>query len=205
MSISSVAWVPDDDPERDWSIAAGLATRWVDDRCTKEGASGVLVTNALNHLGVPELDDFVGRHTRTSRLAGQSRVGAGVGPVLSYVPFVDDLDFAMGLARGSSLAVVETVSFPASGWAAWFQALNLVTGVRTPPLAEPIKGAVDRLEFYGNNGFGDQFGKQQARSILSDLRNVETFDSDLLLGAVLAAGVSARGVKNLGRLIDKLP
>lgn len=36
--IVSVAWVPDDDPEPDWDIAAGLAAAWVDDRCRDEGA-----------------------------------------------------------------------------------------------------------------------------------------------------------------------
>src|SRR3954454_25127317 len=112
MTVSQVAWVPDDDPERDWSVSAGLAVGWVDDRCEAEGASGVLVTPALNDLGVPELEDFERRHARTSRRAGRQRVGDGAGPVLSYVPDANDLEFAMRLARDSSLAVVETVSFP---------------------------------------------------------------------------------------------
>jgi hypothetical protein len=145
MSLSSAAWVPDDDPDRDWSTAAGLAVRWVEDRCREEGASGVLVTNALNHLGVPELDDFERRHTRTSRRSGRNRVGAGAGPVLSYVPHAEELEFAMRLARESSLAVVETVTFPLSGWAAWLGAWNLVTDEPTPPLAGTIKAVVDRL------------------------------------------------------------
>lgn len=153
---------------------------------------------------MPELDDFERRHTRTSRRAARGRVGVGVGPVLSYVPHAEELEFAMGLARGSSIGVVETVSFPLSGWAAWLGAWNLVSDEQTPPLPENVKQAVDRLVFYGNNGFGDQFGKQQARSILSELREQGSLDADLLVGAVVAAGVSARGAKNLEGLMDKL-
>jgi hypothetical protein len=198
MSVSSAAWVPDDDPERDWSIAAGLGVAWVDARCREEGASAVLVTNALNRLGVPELDDFERRHTRTSRRAGRARVGPGTGPVLSYVPYAEELEFAMDLARGSSLAVVETRSFPLAGWAARFEAWDLVRNAPTPPLPEAINEVVERLAFYGNNGFSDPFGKKMARSILTDLGGPTGQQRELLVGAVLAAGVSARGTTNLG-------
>lgn len=202
MNVQYVAWVPDDDPERDWDIAAGLAADWVEDRCRQEGAIGVLVTNALNSLGVPELDAFARRHAQTSRRAG--RGGIGNGPVLSYVPEAEDLEFATGLARGSSLAVVESVAFPLHGWAAWLEAWNLVTGEPTPALPANTRDVIDRLKFYGNNGFGDAFGKQQARSILTGPRGTGSPDRGLVLGAVLAAGVSARGIKNLDRLMDKL-
>ncbi len=203
MALLFTAWVPDDDPERDWSVAAGLAVDWVEERCRQEGASGVLVTNTLDSQGVPELDGFERRHVRTSRRAGRGRVGRGVGPVLSYVPHAEELEFAMRLARGSSLAVVETVSFPLIGWAARLGATNLITGETTSPPADPVNEAVDRLKFYGNNGFGDDFGKRQARTILADLRAVGSLDLAVIRGAVLAAGVSARGVKNLGQLMER--
>lgn len=202
MKFSSVAWVPDDDSQRDWSVAAGLATHWVRERCNEEGASAVLVTNALDYLGVAELDDFERQYTRTSRRAGRNRVQRGVGPVLSYVPYAEDLEFAMRLARNSSIAVVETVAFPIGGWAARLGAWNLVANRKTPPLTEAVRDAVDRLKFYGNNGFGDRFGKRQAQSILGGLRTDGVLDRDVLLGAVLAAGLSARGTANLAGLLD---
>lgn len=197
------AWVPDDDPTRDWSTAAGWAVEWVDERCRLENASGVLVTNALNHLGVPELDAFEQRHARTSRRAGRARVPEGDGPVLAYVPHAEDLEFAMRLAQNSSLGVVETVSFPLGGWAAWVGALNLTTGEVTSPMSSVVTDAVERLEFYGNNGFGDDFGKRMARTILDELVDTHEWRVGILPGAVLAAGVSAHGVINLARLIDK--
>lgn len=202
MTPLLTSWVPDDDPERDWSVAAGLAVEWVQQRCRDEGASGLLVTNTLDSHGVPELDDFERRHNRTSPHSGRERTGSGVGPVLSYVPCAEELEFAMQHARGSSLAVVETSLFPLVGWAARLGATNLVTGQTTSPLADPVNEAVNRLEFYGNNGFGDDFGKRQALTILADLKAVGNFDSALILGAILAAGVPARGVKNLGKVMD---
>lgn len=204
MTFSAVAWVPDDDPQRDWQTAAALAADWVEAQCAESGASAVLVTNALGDLGVPALHELERRHTRTSRLAGKDRVGPGEGPVLSYVPAPDDLRFAMDLARNSALAVVEGGLFPLAGWAAWFEAHDLVRGKPTPPLDDETRKAVERFEVYGNNAFGDPFGKQQARSILQRLQDQETLDSQVLLGAVLAAGVRPRGVKNLARLIGKL-
>jgi hypothetical protein len=201
MEFVQVAWVPDDDPERAWSIAAGLAADWVEHRCSEEKASGVLVTHTVDETNVPELRDFTRRHAHTSRLASGDRLQPGVGPVLSYVPDEEDLYFAMQLARKSSIAVVEGTSFPLWGWASWFEAKNLVTGDIAPPLHDPIRGAVDRLKFHGNNNFGDPFGKQQARSILDKIP-MEEQTSDVILGAVLAAGVRPKGVKNLQRLIE---
>lgn len=193
------AWVPDDDPERDWGIGAALAVGWVDQRCREEAARGVLVTNVRADFGVPELTEFARRNSTTSRRSKSRPPGSG--PVLSYVPDLENLEFAMRLARGTSLAVVETVALPLAGWAAWFGSWNLVADEPTPPLSPEFKKEVERLKFYGNNGFGDQFGKDRARSILRDLRTLEDFDRDVLLGAVLAIGVSARGVKNLSKLM----
>lgn len=204
MNFSSVAWVPDDDPQRDWETAASLAADWVNEKSAQSGASAVLVTNALNHLNVPSLENFERRHSRISRLASRTRVGSGEGPVLSYVPEAEDLLFAMGLARNADLAVVEGGLFPLQGWAAWYEAYDLVRDEPTPPLPDPIREAVDRLKFYGNNGFGDPFGKQEARVTLGRLQGEGVLDMPLILGAALAAGLRARAIKNLEGLADKL-
>ncbi len=202
MSYDATAWVPDDDPERDWGVAFQLASDWVEDRLVDAGGQAVLVTNAKNDLGVSELEAFERRHVRTTRRA--SGIARGTGPVLSYVPYGEDLEFAMRLAKGSSLAVVETVSFPLHGWASWLGATNLVTNAKTPTLSSAVVDAVDRLRFYGNNGFTDQFGKRMARSILTDLRSSDALDPPALVGAVIAAGVSASGAARLSVLMEKL-
>lgn len=204
VNLIAVAWVPDDDPHRPWDEAAELAVRWVDQRSQEQDATAVLVTDTLGRLGVPALEDFERRHCRTSRRGARSRIGHGRGPVLSYVPYAEDLEFAIRLARGSSLAVVETVGYPLHGWASRLGALNLLTGRPTPPLTEPTSTLIDQLTMYANNGFGDDFGKKRARAALTDTRRGGPIDRDLICSALLAAGVSARGVHNLGRLIDHL-
>ena len=200
MMPTHVAWVPDDDPQRPWDDAAGLAVDWIEDRCRQEQAGGLLVTNTLHDLGVGKVQAFGQRHSRVSR---RSRpIGTGSGPVLAYVPDAEDLEFATRNARGSSLAVVATVAFPLLGWASWLGAMNLVTGEPTPEPTQDVKKLINRLVRNGDNGFGDSFGKQSARPILSDLRQAAVND-DFVLGAALAAGVSARGVGNLGRIMTK--
>lgn len=202
MDITQAAWVPDDDPQRDWSVAAALACQWVEGRCSEEGAIGLLVTNTLDNHGVSELEAFKRRHGWTTRRAGRARVGPGRGPVLSYVPYAEDLEFAMRRARGSSIAVVETDAFPLAGWAAQLRAWDLAHDRETPPLPAHLAEAVERLAFYGNNGFGDRFGRDQARRILSELH--EPHSVRRLVGALVARGVSARGVKKLGALASSV-
>ena len=199
MKLASAAWVPDNDPTRSWNIAAGWAADWVDARCNELGPRGVLVTNTLDHLGVPALERFAQRHARVSRLS-KSPVTHGV-PVLSYVPEAENLHHAMTIARNSSIAVVEGGLFPLNGWAAWMEATDLTTNQPTPPLSGGIREVVERLQSNGNNNFGDPFGKQQAHSILNNV-TLDDETADLILGAVLAAGVRPTGVKNLRRLIE---
>ncbi|MDC0766727.1 hypothetical protein [Streptomyces sp. HD] len=60
------------------------------------------------------------------------------------------------------------------------------------------------MDFYKNNGFGDQFGKQRAHHILQGLRAAGLLARETNLGALAAKGAPARAVRNLGRLMDRL-
>ncbi|CAL9676408.1 hypothetical protein ACFW40_33320 [Streptomyces sp. NPDC058807] len=206
-SILRAAWVPDDDPERDWEIAADLAVKWVRRECAEQSADGVLVLNAFGvEQQIPSLRRFAAEHTVTTPRASRDRVGRGKGPVLAYVPDERTLDFAASLARGSSLAIVESIhGFPLEGWARQLGAIDLTRPHEQPEqLNSELTEAIDRLVFYKNNGFGDQFGKQQARRILQDLRAAGLLERDIILGAMAAKGASDRAVRNLGKLIDTL-
>lgn len=199
--------MPDDDAERDWQVAADLAVRWVRQECTAQGVTGVLVLNALGVEGhSPSLRRFAAEHAVTTPRASRNRVERGVGPVLAYVPDEKSLDFAMGLARGSSLVVVEGIhTFPLSGWARQLGAVDLTRTKEGAREIDPaLATAIDRMDFYKNNGFGDHFGKQQAHRILDDLRGAGQMDGDVILGALAARGASARAVKNLRKLIHEL-
>ncbi|MDQ0960297.1 hypothetical protein QFZ66_004175 [Streptomyces sp. B4I13] len=59
MSILRAAWVPDDDPERDWEVGAELAVRWVEREAAEQGAIAVLVLNAFGaEQSIPTLRRF---------------------------------------------------------------------------------------------------------------------------------------------------
>ncbi|MFG2698853.1 hypothetical protein [Kitasatospora sp. NPDC048407] len=209
MAISALraAWVPDDDPERDWELAADLAVSWIRRECAEQRASGVLVVNAFGvEQQVPSLRSFAAEHTVTTPRASRDRVGRGVRPVLAYVPDEKTLDFATHLARGSSLAVVEsTQGFALRGWASALGAIDLTRPDERPEEASPgFAKAIDRLDLYKNNGFGDPFGKQQALHILQDLVRSEGLDPEAVLGALAARGASSRALRNLAKLIDEL-
>lgn len=111
----------------------------------------------------------------------------------------------MSLARGSSIAVVEGTQFPLRGWAQQLGAVDLTRPDDAPAQIPPRPAeAIDRLDFYGNNGFGDRFGKRQAQNILRDLHDAGALEGDIILGAIAARGASDRAVRNLAKLIDAL-
>ncbi|MEU1350343.1 hypothetical protein [Streptomyces sp. NPDC005795] len=167
----------------------------------------MLVLNAFGvEQEIPSLRRFAVEHAVTTPRASRDRVGSGKGPVLAYVLDERTLDFAARLARGSSLAIVESVhAFPLEGWARQLGAIDLTRPNEQPePLDSELAEAIERLAFYKNNGFGDQFGKQQARRILQDLRGAGLMERDVILGALAAKGASDRAVRNLGKLMDAL-
>lgn len=201
------AWVPDDDPERDWEIAASLAVEWIEKQCAEQGASAVLVTNVVDTAwSVPSLANFAERHDHTTPQTRVTRVGCGAGPVLAYVPTPKSLFLAMTLARGSSLCAVEGIqTFPLAGWAREAGAINLLRPNKPPGQEDrSIVEAVQRLVFYGTHAYGTPLDRQQAERIVRGLRDEGLLDAEALPGAVAAHGISPRGVEKLRDLISRV-
>ncbi|MET8607056.1 hypothetical protein ABZV92_26310 [Streptomyces rubiginosohelvolus] len=204
MSILRAAWVPDDDPERDWEVGTELAVRWVEHEAAEQDATAVLVLNAFGaEQSIPTLRRFAERHLVTTPRSGKQRAGSGVGPVLAYVPDAKTLEFATGLARSSSLAVVEGANlFPLHGWAAQVHAIDLTRPENEVEEVDArLTSALERLRFYGNNGYGPPFDRQQVARVLDDLRSAGLLDHDVVIGALAAQGLSPHGLKRLGQLI----
>jgi hypothetical protein len=66
------------------------------------------------------------------------------GPVLAFVPNERSLYFAMDLARGYSLSVVEGRSFALAEWAASAEAVNLLTGqAQTSQIPDDVRPDLD--------------------------------------------------------------
>lgn len=151
--LQAAAWVPDDDPERPWGEAADLAAGWIWERGADEGVEPLLVTNTFqNAIGIESLEE-IAREGGHATPQGKGRFDPS--PVLAYVPNERTLKLALNLARGYSLAVVETVNFPLAEWAAGVGAINLLDGSTSASgLPEDVEADLDHAVFFGgNNGW----------------------------------------------------
>jgi hypothetical protein len=182
--------------------AIELAVTWVERQCAQQGAGAILVTATGEEppLALALTDSACRFQHTTARRRGTDHLARGVGPVLAYAPDADSLDYAMSLACGSSLAVVERATFPLHGWAREVGAVDLtrpddhLTG-HDPQLAQ----AIDALAFYARHP--PQFDRQ-AHRILDGLCDLDLLDRDALIGAVAAHGVSPSGLRRLAALAD---
>jgi hypothetical protein len=203
MDVSyRAAYVPEQE-FRDWEDATQLAVAHVEDECDEHDMRGLLVTYTVPGAGyTSHLEHFVGCHQNHVTLRSRTRrADAGPRPTLVYVPDDDLLEVAVGHARGWSLCAVESFSFRLDGWAAATGAVNLDTGEATAPPAPDVVKQLEQLAFYGNNGWGDQFGKRMAGPVLSDLR-AAGLDADFIVGYMIAAGCRASGTKRLRSIME---
>jgi hypothetical protein len=179
----TAAWVPDNDPERGWDEAAEPVVEWVLGEAERQGAEPLLVTPTQNQwsAGPDVIAWFARTYAATTPRSAHARGGRG--PVLVYVPDYHTMYLAANYARGSSLAVVETISSPLIGWAMQAKALDLLQGEVTPDTrTESVCTELDRIHFYGNNGWTTGFGKDQATQILRDLLRDGEVDPAVILG-----------------------
>lgn len=200
--LQAAAWVPDDDPERPWDVAADLAVSWILERSKIEGSAPLLVTNTFeNAYGVDSLTQIAqaGGHATP-----QGRHRFNRGPVVVYVPDERSLTFALKLAHGHSLAVVESVSFSLAEWAASAGAINLLHGsTRASCLPDEVKADLDRAVFFGgNNGWTGSHEKKHARSHLSHHVEAGRLSPEQAASYVMAQGVSGKGAKRLRSILD---
>lgn len=202
--LRAAAWVPDDVEDRPWEEAVALAADWIWERSREEELAPLLVSNAQNAatFGYADLDEIIraGGHATPQ---GRSRHDRG--PVLAFVPDERSLHFAMGLARGYSLAVVEG-STPLAEWAAAAAAINLLTGQVTPSeVDDDVRKDLDSVIFYGGrNGWTGADEKSHARRHLSDHISRGQLTPEQAAAYVLSSqSVSDRGAKRLRELLGR--
>lgn len=201
--LQAAAWVPDDGPERPWDDAADLAADWIWERSEVEGVKPLLVTNTFqNARGIESLEE-IAREGGQATPQGMERFERG--PVLAYVPDERTLMLALNLARGYSLAVVETVNFPLAEWAAGADAINLLDGsTSSSGLSDDVKSDLDHAVFFGgNNGWTGPHEKEHARNHLLHHVRASRLAPDQAASYVMAKGVSDKGAKRLRLLLEK--
>jgi hypothetical protein len=201
--LQAAAWVPDDDPERPWDEAADLAADWIWGRSEVEGVKPLLVTNTFQNARGIESLEVIAREGGQATPQGKERFERG--PVLAYVPDERTLKLALNLARGYSLAVVETVSFPLAEWAAGADAISLLDGsTSSSGLSDDVKADLDHAVFFGgNNGWTGPHEKEHARNYLVRHVRGSRLTPDQAASYVMAKGVSDKGAKRLRLLLEK--
>ncbi|MFC4902769.1 hypothetical protein [Kocuria oceani] len=202
--LQVAAWVPDDNPKRPWDEAADLAANWIWQRSEVKSVAPLLVTNTFqNGTGIGALDDIV-HHGGHATPQGKERFDPG--PVLAYAPTEKTLNFALDLARGHSLVVVETARFPIAEWAAEAAAINLLDGSTTSSsLPDDIRSDLDHAVFFGgNNGWTGPHEKQHARTHLADHVRTGRLAPQHAASYVMAQGVSDKGARRLRELLEKV-
>lgn len=202
--LQAVAWVPDDDPERPWDEAADLAADWIWERSEAEGVKPLLVTNTFQNARGIESLEAIARAGGQATPQGKERFNGG--PVLVYVPDERTLELALNLARGYSLAVVESVSFPLAEWAAGAGAINLLDGsTSASSLLPDVKADLDHaVSFGGNNGWTGSHEKEHARNHLARHVQAGRLAPEQAASYVMAKGVTDRGAKRLRLLLEKI-
>lgn len=201
--LQAAAWVPDDDPERPWDEAADLAADWIRERSEVEGVKPLLMTNTFQNARGIESLQVIARDGGQATPQGKERFERG--PVLAYVPDGRTLKLALNRARGYSLAVVETMSFPLAEWAAGADAINLLdASTSSSGLSDDVNADLDHAVFFGsNNGWTGPHEKEHARKHLLRHIRASRLTPDQAGSYVMAKGVSDKGAKRLRLLLEK--
>ena len=198
--LQAAAWVPFD-LVTPWEDAAAVAAEWIWQRSNVEGVDPALVTNTLRGgVLLPVLAEI----GRCGHASPQSKQRLDLGPVLAYVPDKKALIYAMDLARGYSLVVVEGSNFKLAEWAAGAAAIDLLTDQQTSSslTSEVLKDLDSVIFFGGNNGWTGSHEKDHARRRLSAHAAGGLLTGEQAAAYVMSQGVSDRGATRLKRLLE---
>jgi hypothetical protein len=123
--------------------------------------------------------------------------------VLAYVPQAESLGISARAAGSGALCVVEAFTFPVRGWAREVGAVDLVTGKPATPWSGAARKALDRIAFYGNNGWGSAFDRSHTSHALSELAATGDLDEDEVVAAQVARGrgLTSSSIRQLRKLI----
>ncbi len=147
-----------------------------------------------------------GRTVLTPLNANRSALGYGH-PALVYAPALKELELAQRYARDSPVVVVEDPSFSCSRWADEVGAMNLAEKrIHSVRRSENHQKILERIDFAGNNGWGDAPGKRDLRRHLAELARISELDKAEILAHQLVHGKHGNygSLSYLGEEIDRV-
>lgn len=196
------AWVPPDLASVDPRAALALAVPWL----LQQGGQPVIVASRKDVLP-REASNLLPASARSwpvlsSLSRGRVQAPARPGPVLAFLPDEAAVEYAVQLASGSALCVLDYGHPAMHGWAVEVGALDLTTGQPVPgERPAELLEALEALLSAGNNGWTG-FGQRDARRILDGLRAAGLLDRDLVRGYLVAHGKGHRAVDGLAQLLQ---
>ncbi|MGV9868939.1 hypothetical protein [Rhodococcus koreensis] len=162
-----------------------------------EPQDGVLVLNAHG-------DDPFGLFGRERTITPRSDIAPRGGPVFAHYPDQVAMVTAISRARGAVLAVMEGLQMNLRGWAAATGAIDARTGVATTGVPADVRRLLERIMFYGNNGYGGAKHSpagSMVPGIAGDI-GAAGYSNDFIVSYLYAAGLDRHSEKNLRALID---
>jgi hypothetical protein len=113
------------------------------------------------------------------------------------------MQLAIHLADGAALVAVEWGADPLVGWAMEVGAVDVRTGEVTEDTRTDLqRDRLEQLRFVGSsNGWTDNYGKRDARRLLDEMREAGALDREVILGYMIAGGMSRSAVAQLASLI----
>ncbi|MBY8863166.1 hypothetical protein K7711_42325 [Nocardia sp. CA2R105] len=137
-----------------------------------------------------------------------NRIGGAFGrPTLVYAPALKELELAMRYAGDQPIAVVEDSSFSCARWADEIGAINMVERrFHAVDRSQEHQRILERIDFAGNNGWGDAPRLRDLRRHLGELQQIDALNKDEVLAYQLVRGRHGfyESLTHLGKEIDKI-
>ncbi|MEV0111330.1 hypothetical protein AB0H42_34085 [Nocardia sp. NPDC050799] len=192
-------------PEHGYNRAVELAIAFLDHVDARGTIVVVPQKNTLTFCA--PLNTYAkGRPVLTPKNSNQSGIGYGR-PALVYAPGQRELALATEFARNAPIAVVEDAGFSSSRWADEIGAVNLIEKrIHAVDRSAEHQQLLERIEFAGNNGWGDAYGLRDLRHLLGELQERSLLDKDEVLAYLIVHGKAHHydALVRVGKEIDKV-
>lgn len=191
------AWVPYV-PGRSGQAASGMAQRWAEQQAAARNRPVVSVV-AGKTVNVGPI--FRCRSGSRESLP-MVHLPGGAGAVVVATPTFEVVQRAAQLSAGSAMVVIDDRGpNRLTGWAGALGATNLDNG--QPATLDPtVREYITDLVLFDTNQYAEGWSRDSAHKLLAEMAAAGLLERAVVLGALVAYGVSARGLTVIASLID---
>lgn len=198
-SDCTAAWVPYLSG-RTLAEATAVALRWAEQEAATIGLPVIAVSGGRNATNAGPIFRRHSSRRATSDSAKEPAEPTGV--IVVTMPTFTVMRWATRASAGKALVAVDRRGPERiTGWAAALGALNLDDG--QPAALDPqVRQYLTELVRYDAHGFTDPWSRDSAHRLLAGMAADGLLERAVVLGALVAYGISASGLDTVARLID---